>query len=128
MRLLSTLSIILVAFLHIGFAWLEMVAWTQPLGMRIFQMTPDEALITRTLALNQGFYNLMFAGGLLFALSYRGRNTIRVLLIMIVAVGIFGGLTVSPRIFALQAAPALFAWALTRAAVWAEAAESRSAS
>lgn len=113
MRLLSTAAIILVALLHCGFAYLEMVAWTEPLGMRIFNMNASEASLTAPLALNQGFYNLMLAVALLSALFYKTRNTIRVLLVMIIAVGIFGGLTVSPTIWAVQAAPAVMAWALT---------------
>ena len=120
MRLLSNIAIIVVALLHIGFAWLEMVAWTQDFGMKTFDMSPEEAATTAQLALNQGFYNLMLAVALLFALVYKTRNTVRVLLIIIVAVGIFGGFTVSPTIWAVQAAPAIIAWALVRVTLMQE--------
>ncbi len=120
MRTLSSLAIIVVALLHCGFAYLEMVAWTQEFGLRTFNMTQEEAALTAPLALNQGFYNLMLAIALLSALFYRTRNTIRVLLVIIIAVGIFGGLTISPKIWVLQAAPAIIAWLLTRVTVMQE--------
>ncbi len=114
MRLLGTLMIVVVALLHIGFAWLEMIAWTKPIGLSVFDMTAEEAAISAQLALNQGFYNLMLAVALLSCLFYSSRNTARVILMIIIAVGIFGGLTVSPKIYLLQALPALIAWILVR--------------
>lgn len=114
MRTLATFSIVIVALLHGGFAWLEMVAWTQDLGMKIFNMTPAQAEASKVLALNQGFYNLMLAAALLSALVYTSRNTVRVLLMLIIAVGIFGALTVSPTIFVVQALPAMVSWGLVR--------------
>ena len=45
MRLLGTLMIVVVALLHIGFAWLEMIAWTKPIGLSVFDMTAEEAAI-----------------------------------------------------------------------------------
>ena len=55
---LSTIAIVFVAALHIGFFVLESVLWTSPNVMLIFGNTEEEAQATRVLALNQGFYNL----------------------------------------------------------------------
>lgn len=117
MRYAATVAVLIVAALHAGFAWLEMVAWTEPLGMKVFRLTPETAAASATLALNQGFYNLMLAVALAFGLVSRQRNVVRVVLLIIVAVGVFGGFTVSPRIWLLQALPAAAAWMLVRFSV-----------
>lgn len=51
----------LAALLHVYIFWLESVAWTTPRAHKVFGTTPQEALATRALAYNQGFYNLFLA-------------------------------------------------------------------
>lgn len=49
------------AVLHVYIFWLESVAWTTPRARAVFGTTEAEAAATRSLAFNQGFYNLFLA-------------------------------------------------------------------
>ena len=51
----------LAALLHVYIFWLESVAWTSPRARATFGTTEDEARATRSMAYNQGFYNLFLA-------------------------------------------------------------------
>lgn len=51
----------LAALLHVYIFWLESVAWTGERARRTFGMTAEDATATRSLAYNQGFYNLFLA-------------------------------------------------------------------
>ncbi len=105
----------LIALLHVYFLVLEMFLWDKPLGLRTFGQTPEHAAITKKLAMNQGLYNGFLAAGLIFGLLYGGRDGFYILLFFIACVivaGIFGAITVSRRIFFVQALPALIALVL----------------
>jgi putative membrane protein len=116
---MMTLALVLTAFvalLHVWFAALEMLLWRHPLGMRTFRTTPDEAAATARLAANQGIYNVILAAGLawgILAAEPIGFAFRVFFLGAVVVAGVFGGLTVSRRILAVQALPA----AITLAAV-----------
>lgn len=43
---------------HVYIFYMESLAWTTPAARAVFGTTPDEAVATRDLAFNQGFYNL----------------------------------------------------------------------
>ena len=49
------------AALHVFIFWLESLAWTTPRARATFGTTEEEAVATRELAFNQGFYNLFLA-------------------------------------------------------------------
>ncbi|WP_454041021.1 DUF1304 family protein [Cellulosimicrobium sp. Marseille-Q8652] len=49
------------AVLHVVIFYLESVAWTSPRARATFATTAEEAEATRSLAFNQGFYNLFLA-------------------------------------------------------------------
>ena len=51
----------LAALLHVYIFVLESITWTSPGTRRVFGTTEQEALVTKPLALNQGFYNLFLA-------------------------------------------------------------------
>ncbi len=51
----------LAAALHVFIFYLESVAWTTPRARKVFGLSESEAVATRTLAFNQGFYNLFLA-------------------------------------------------------------------
>lgn len=51
----------LAAVLHVYIFVLESFRWTAPRTRAVFGTTAEEAQITRTLAYNQGFYNLFLA-------------------------------------------------------------------
>ena len=50
MRVLSEILVALVALLHCYLLVLEMFLWTKPYGRRVFNLTPEKAEATRTLA------------------------------------------------------------------------------
>lgn len=111
MRVLSTLLIVIVALLHIGFMGLEMFLWSTPEGQRIFGMTPEVSALTSVLAANQGLYNGFIAAGLLWS-AFSGRRDLRIFfLVCVVMAGLFGAMSAKPSILFLQALPGALALA-----------------
>ncbi len=111
MRVLSTLLIVIVALLHIGFMGLEMFLWSTPEGQRIFGMTPEVSALTAVLAANQGLYNGFIAAGLLWS-AFSGRRDLRIFfLVCVVMAGLFGAMSAKPSILFLQALPGALALA-----------------
>ena len=97
-----------VALLHIGFLTIEMFLWDKPTGRNVFHTTAEFAAQSKTLAANQGLYNGFLAAGLIWGL-FAGDSVKIFFLGCVIIVGIFGALTVSKRIFYIQALPALIA-------------------
>ncbi|PFG34610.1 DUF1304 domain-containing protein [Sanguibacter antarcticus] len=58
---LSLVLAALAAAVHVYIFVLESVLWTAPRGRATFGTTAEEAVATRELAFNQGFYNLFLA-------------------------------------------------------------------
>ncbi len=114
MELIANVLIALVAALHIYFLILEMFLWDKPYGLRVFGQSREAAKASKVLAMNQGLYNGFLAAGLLWGLSLGGAGfSIKIFfLICVVIAGVFGGVTVSRKIFFVQAAPAVLALAL----------------
>ena len=108
----STLAIVVVAVLHIGFFVLESVLWTSPKVMRLFGTTEEDAQATRVLALNQGFYNLGAAALLL--VFHTTDNTVGVMgvLLFLAGMGLVGAVTANWRIILCQSLPAIAAFLL----------------
>lgn len=105
----STVVLVVVAALHVGFFILESVLWTSPMVRRMFETTKEEAQATRVLALNQGFYNL--GAAVLLVWFHTTSNTEGVLgvLLFLVVMGIVGAITANWRIILIQSLPALAA-------------------
>ncbi|RZJ10147.1 MAG: DUF1304 domain-containing protein, partial [Haliea sp.] len=55
-RLIPQAALALVAIEHVYILVLEMFLWTSPLGLKTFNLTPEYAQATATLAANQGLY------------------------------------------------------------------------
>jgi putative membrane protein len=106
--------VLLVAFAHFYFLVLEMFLWTKPFGRRVFGSTEQFAQASRVLAANQGLYNGFLAVGLLWGLGWGTEGHLLKLFCLgcVVVAGIFGGATVSKRIFYIQSLPAIAALAL----------------
>lgn len=51
----------LAAALHVFIFYLESIAWTGPRARAVFGATEQQALATKEMAYNQGFYNLFLA-------------------------------------------------------------------
>lgn len=113
MALVADIFLFLVAILHVGFMVLESFLWQTPFAKKRFAMSDQRAADTAVLAKNQGLYNLFLAGGLLFAQGYRGEpvytGIVTYFLGCVIAAGIVGALTVTKRIFVIQALPAIIA-------------------
>ena len=60
---------LLSALIHVLFFCMESLWWTKPAVYRRFRSTEAQALVTKSLAFNQGFYNLFLAGGVLAGLA-----------------------------------------------------------
>lgn len=109
MNFLAAALVVVVALEHLYFLHLEMFQWTTPKGLKIFGNTAQKAEDSRVLAANQGLYNGFLAAGLLWGLTYPGapgRHIQMFFLACVVVAGIYGGVTVKPRIATLQALPA----------------------
>jgi putative membrane protein len=106
MNLLANILVALVALLHLGFLYLEMFLWDKPRGLRTFNMTAEVAKQSKTLAMNQGLYNGFLAAGLIWGL-FAGDPVKIFFLSCVIIAGIFGAMTVSKRIFYIQAVPAI---------------------
>lgn len=103
----------LVALLHLYFLYFEMFAWTTK-GRKVFKNFPSELFEpTKSMAANQGLYNGFLAAGLIwtyFINNSNWSNNIALFFLGCVAVaGIYGALTVTKKIFFIQALPALIA-------------------
>lgn len=111
MHLAAQILIAFVALLHVYFLVLEMFLWDTPSGRKAFGLTPEFAAASKRLAANQGLYNGFLAAGLFWGLAQGGAGwhvDIFFLACVIVA-GVFGAMTVSRKIFFIQALPALIA-------------------
>ena len=100
---------LLVAALHVYFLVLEMFLWTKPQGLKTFRNTPEKAQATRVLAANQGLYNGFLAAGIVAGLVLAQPVLVTFSLVCVVVAGAYGAYSVSPRIFYVQAVPAIVA-------------------
>jgi putative membrane protein len=96
-----------------------MFLWTRPLGLKTFRNTPEFARQSAALAANQGLYNGFLAVGLLWGALHPTPDVARQIqaffLGCVAMAGTFGAITVSRRIFVIQALPALVGLALVAA-------------
>jgi putative membrane protein len=111
MKPVANLAVLIVAALHAGFFVLESILWTKPFGRRVFGLSRELAESTRSLALNQGLYNLFLAAGLVWGVI-GGANGFAIqmfFLSCVVIAGIVGAFTAKRSILWIQALPGLVA-------------------
>jgi len=110
LSVLASVSIAVVAALHLAFFVLESFLWTTPTGRRIFGLTSELAEQTKVLAANQGLYNAFLAAGLIWGLSRPNAFSVRLFFLSCVVVaGIVGGFTAKRSILIVQALPGAIA-------------------
>lgn len=113
MTLITKILIGLVALVHIYIVYLEMFLWNTPKGQKAFQLTPEFALESKTLAANQGLYNGFLAAGLIWSLLHPNTgfaSQLALFFLSCVAVaGLYGAVTVARKILFIQTIPALLA-------------------
>lgn len=111
MALLTDIFIAAIAALHLYFLYFEMFAW-DTIGRKTFKQIPAEVFPkTKSMAANQGLYNGFLVAGLIWSLVITDSmwaNYVAIFFLSCVLVaGIYGGLTVSKKIFFVQGLPAL---------------------
>jgi len=111
-QLLPRLAVGLVALEHVYIMVLEMFLWNTPRGMATFNTTPEFAQASASLAANQGLYNGFLAAGLIWGLATGNRTFKLFFLACVIVAGVFGAVTALPKIFFIQALPAIIAMAL----------------
>lgn len=125
--LVATILVLVVALEHLWFLVLEMFLWTQPLGLKTFGLTPEQAQATASLAANQGLYNGFLAAGLAWGARRRGERRATQLFFLgcVLVAAVFGAATASPAILAVQGGPAAIAMVAVLLARRAEVVTSR---
>lgn len=108
MALAANVVVALIGLLHAYILVLEMFLWDSPRGRKAFNLTPEFAAATRTLAANQGLYNGFLAAGLFWGLWLGPQGTaVQVFFLLCVLVaGVYGAATASRKILFIQAVPA----------------------
>lgn len=110
MELLATVFSWLVVVLHLLFGYMESAGWSQM--ARRFGYDKAQTETTRSLALNQGMYNVGIACVLGWSLVAGHGPTTVAMLAYVVAMAVVGALSVRWTIFLIQGVPALIALAL----------------
>lgn len=109
MSFLSSVTVFLLAALHVYILTLEMFLWTSPAGLRAFALKPDFAARTKAMAANQGLYNGFLAAGLLWSLVHPSAEFAPQIALFfagcVFVAGVYGGFTVNRKIFFVQALP-----------------------
>lgn len=115
LHLFSQVLVGLVAFLHLYFFVLEAFLWTKPYGLKTFNQKLEDAQKSEALAANQGLYNSFLAAGLVASFFFKNPEIAFAFQLFflncVLLAGIYGAMTtgpkVGPKIFCIQALPAL---------------------
>jgi putative membrane protein len=100
---------LVVAVEHLYILILEMFLWRTERARKAFGTTPAFAEETGVMAANQGLYNGFLAAGLIFSLLMGSSPFLLFFLACVVVAGLYGGFTVKPAIYVVQAVPATLA-------------------
>lgn len=115
MMLISKIFIALIALEHCLIAGVEIFAWTS-MGPKMFpHLDADFIRNSKSMAANQGIYNIFLAAGLvwaLFATASFGFSLAVFFLSCVIIAGVFGAITASKSILFKQALPAAVAMAV----------------
>lgn len=112
MNILINTFIVIIAALHIWFLILEMFLWQKPIGRKTFRLSEDFAKASARLAANQGLYNGFLSAGLIWSVFANETQLKIFFLSCVTAAGIYGAISVSQKIFFVQALPAMIALGL----------------
>jgi len=111
--MLANATTLLVAALHFVFMVVETFLWTTPGVRRRFGQTAEQAEATKILAANQGVYNGALAAALVWSVYAGDVASMRMLLVFVIVVGLYGGATAKRSILVIQALPAALALGAT---------------
>lgn len=117
MRTIANLFTFIIGIQHFLFLLLEMFFWNSPVGHNVFKLTAETAASSASLAANQGLYNGFLSAGLIWALMNKNKDfshSLRVFFLgCVIVAGLYGGYSVGPKIYAIQALPAFVTLVLT---------------
>lgn len=113
MEIITKILIVIITLEHIYFMYFEMFAW-ETIGKKTFKFLPEHLFKpTKKLAANQGLYNGFLAAGLIWTFFISdttwSKNIALFFLTCIAVAGIYGAISVSRKIFFVQALPAIIA-------------------
>ena len=113
MELLTSILVAVVAIEHLLFFYMESFAWTT-LGAKVFGKRPEGFYeSTKSLISNQGVYNAFLSAGLIWGFfidAHPWKLYIWIFFLSCVIIaGIWGAMTISKKIFFVQAVPAIIA-------------------
>ncbi len=113
LKIIAHILTAIVALEHLYILWIEMFAW-ETAGKRTFTTVPDKMFKpTKVFAANQGLYNGFLSAGLIWSFFISDTNwtaNIRLFFLgCVIVAGVFGAITVSRKIFVIQALPAIVA-------------------
>jgi putative membrane protein len=112
MHQIGLILALMIALLHLWILVMEMFRWEHPRTRKVFGTTPEVAALTKKMAANQGLYNGFLAAGILWGYLRPDDGIILFFLGCIAVAGIYGGITVKPRIAMVQTLPAVIVMAL----------------
>lgn len=117
MTLITYLLVALIAAEHLLFLVVEMFLWTRPAGLKMFNNSPEFARQTKAMAANQGLYNGFLVAGLIWSLLSAGTDFSKPLMLFftgcVIIAGLYGGFSISRKIYVVQALPAVIAFLFT---------------
>ena len=117
MTLITYLLVALIAAEHLLFLVVEMFLWTRPLGLKMFNNSPEFAQRSKAMAANQGLYNGFLVAGLVWSLLAIGSDLSKPLMLFftgcVIVAGLYGGYSISRKIYIVQALPAVIAFLFT---------------
>lgn len=116
MSSMAQIALVLLAVEHAFILYLEMFGW-ETMGARLFKGNPPEFYKkTKAMAANQGLYNGFLSAGLLWSLWIEDPvwsfYTAVFFCTCVLVAGLYGGFTVSKKIWTFQALPAAIALVL----------------
>ncbi len=123
MSIVASVSVAIVAVIHIVIAAVEIFFWETPAIYERLNFTAEVAKQVTPIVQNAGLYNSFVAAGLIWGAFTKDSFQIRLFfLICVIIAGIFGAFTLRPTTLLLQTAPAFIALVI----VWAAPYQSKS--
>lgn len=111
MRKIATLSVVIVALIHIILCVVEIFFWKEPIIHQRLGYSLEEALKVAPIVANAGLYNGFIAAGLIWGLiSGKTGDAIKIFfLLCVIIAGIFGAATLTWTPLLIQTAPGAIA-------------------
>lgn len=112
MQTISTIAVLIVGFIHVAIAVVEMFFWLVPAVYKRLGFTDDIAKQVAPIVNNAGLYNSFIAVGLIWAAFTQQISVQIFFLICVIIAGLYGAATLKPTTLVLQSLPAAVALVL----------------